>query len=109
MLNKIIERGCQDATLTTSDDITLDKILDEKAVEFYGEGQRYFDLIRNKKEIVRYRNIKDIVWQIEINVEAQVFDRDAHFAIMPIPQSEINANSNVCQNPGYQGYDANCK
>lgn len=100
-LNVIIERGNPNATQVTAGDITLDKILDEKAVEFYGEGHRYFDLIRNEKQIIRYNSDHPQVWQPIITAPAQVFDRNATFAIMPIPQDDMNANPNMIQNPGY--------
>lgn len=36
---------------TPANDVTLDNILDERRIEFFCEGQRYFDLVRNKRDL----------------------------------------------------------
>lgn len=94
-------------TISRSEPITLDKILDERAIELCGEYQRWFDLKRTGKlyEYVHKYN----------HQASQALDADAthHYLYRPIPQEEIDAVQNMAdstntdytkyfwQNPGY--------
>lgn len=78
----------------TAADVTLDFILDERAREFVGEQQRWFDLKRTGKLIERLN---------KYNVEAAVNVKEYHL-LRPIPQVEIDVIQNkdeFKQNPGY--------
>ena len=66
-----------------------------------GEGQRYFDALRNNETITRYTSEADKGWHKTLSKEAQSFNRDYFKAIAAIPQAEINANPNIKQNTGY--------
>ncbi|HEY4288059.1 MAG TPA: RagB/SusD family nutrient uptake outer membrane protein [Puia sp.] len=70
-----------------SKDALRNWLMQERAWEFYGEGQRRDDLIRMNKfisgAVARGKNARDF----------QV--------LYPIPQAEIDANPNLKQNPGY--------
>jgi hypothetical protein len=67
--------------------VTLDDILDERARELYAEGHRRSDLIRFGKYL-------DTRWEKdEVSPETRI--------LWPIPQSQIDVNSNLQQNPGY--------
>jgi hypothetical protein len=70
-------------------------IIDERFIELAGEGQRWFDLRR---------------WQMQgiINLDNSFFDSNVPMAFepgkhlyMPIPNSELDVNPNMKQNPGY--------
>jgi hypothetical protein len=66
----------------------LDSILNERGREFVWEGWRREDLIRfghfgDKKQFKSF------------------VDPDNHAQLLPIPQTAINANPNLTQNPGY--------
>lgn len=65
-----------------------DKILEERGKEFYLEGKRRNDLIRHGKfiEFAHNRGVLNV----------QETDR-----LFPIPQTAIDANPNLEQNPGY--------
>ncbi len=66
----------------------IDKILDERGWEFYSEGKRRPDLIRHDRFI---QNALDRGITL-----AKPYQR-----LFPIPQSEMDANKNLVQNPGY--------
>lgn len=101
-LNDLVKnRTTTEASLATVDNITLDRILVERRKELIGEGQRYFDALRNNETIVRYTSNADKGWHKTLSKEAQSFNRDFYKAIAAIPQAEINANPNIKQNEGY--------
>ncbi len=92
LLNEVRNRaGLEDYTLTDIPDQAtfIDKILDERAWEFYSEGKRRPDLIRHDRFI---QNALDRGKSL-----ARPFHR-----LFPIPQPEIDANENLVQNDGYQ-------
>lgn len=101
-LNDLVKnRTTTEASLATVDNITLERILIERRKELIGEGQRYFDALRNNETITRYTSEADKGWHKTLSKEAQSFNRDFYKAIAAIPQSEINANPNIKQNTGY--------
>lgn len=101
-LNDLVKnRTTTEASLATVDNITLERILIERRKELIGEGQRYFDALRNNETITRYTSEADKGWHKTLSKEAQSFDRDYFKAIAAIPQEEINANPNIKQNTGY--------
>ena len=82
------------ASLIGESDLTLDFILDEKAREFYFEAQRRVDLIRHNKYTSNY------TWDWKGGVAAGT-NISSHLSLLPIPISQLSANSNLTQNPGY--------
>lgn len=102
-LNTIILRGNPEATPVTTSEATLDRILQERRVEFVGEGHRFFDLIRNNKPIVRYTDESNRGWHQPLDQASKQFNRTYFRVILPIPKSETDANPNIAkqQNPGY--------
>jgi len=71
---------------------TLENILTERRKEFFAEGQRYFDLKRNKLGFIRATNCNSVV--CEVPADNKLF-------VVPMSQSEINVNPNMKQYPGY--------
>ena len=101
-LNDLIKNRTTTASaLVTASTVTLDRILIERRKELVGEGQRYFDALRNNETIVRYTSEADKGWHMSLSKESRSFNRDYYKAIAAIPQAEINANSNIKQNPQY--------
>lgn len=103
-LNEIIKNRTDDTKqLVTESTATLERVLLERRKELVGEGQRFFDAMRNNETITRYTNENEKGWHYSINKESQVFDRSYFRAILPIPVSETNANPilKAQQNPGY--------
>ncbi|WP_282918488.1 RagB/SusD family nutrient uptake outer membrane protein [Porphyromonas macacae] len=83
--------------------VNLDRILAERSKELVGEGFRFFDLMRNNKEVVRYKSIKESGWHYPLSKESAQFDNKYFRVILAIPEDEINANEKLKkqQNPGY--------
>lgn len=102
-LNAIVLRGNPDATPVSASEATLDRILQENRIEFVGEGHRFFDLMRNGKEVVRYTNDTDMGWHLPLSAESRKFDVNYFRVILPIPDNEVRANPLIReqQNPGY--------
>ncbi|MDX1907583.1 MAG: RagB/SusD family nutrient uptake outer membrane protein [Bacteroidia bacterium] len=76
-------------------ELTLDFILDERSRELYWEGHRRTDLIR----FGRYTG-DAYIWPWKGSVkEGQAVS--SHFRLYPIPSSDLVANPNLVQNPGY--------
>ena len=84
------------ATITSKDD-GINKILKERLLELAFEGQRWFDLKRTGKalEVIKARtNGKG-------NQLSYVNNLTEQRLLCPIPQSQIDNNQNLTQNPGY--------
>lgn len=69
----------------------LNDILTEKAKEFYGEGQRFFDIKRNNLPLVKTSNC---VMNCNVPANDKLF-------VMPISRNALNYNLNLKQYPGY--------
>src|SRR5699024_6990426 len=96
LINKIRERAYGDASGNISmGELTLEFILEERARELYWEGHRRTDLIR-----YGLFTGGEYVWAWKGHVQAGAATDD-HYALFPIPASDINANTNLNQNPGY--------
>ena len=67
-----------------------DAILQERRVEFFGEGQRFFDLRRTGRA--------DACIRVKANKPNYTEPKNLYF---PIPQNEIDLNKALTQNPGY--------
>lgn len=95
-VNKIRERAYGNSTGNISGgQLTLDFLIDERARELYWETQRRTDLIRFGK----YSNT-NYLWPWKGGVKDGKAT-DSKFNIYPIPSSDLGANPNLTQNPGY--------
>ncbi len=84
----------------TGDDL-LAAINLERRLELAFEGHRFFDLKRNNRPVARNLKFGDLADGKGITyVNGGLAINDPKFQL-PIPQSEINANTNIRQNPGY--------
>ena len=82
---------------TSSEEAMLNSILNERRLELALEGQRLFDLVRFGKllEVMNGINSRD-----EGRLpQSRPFVEDHR--LMPIPQTALDKNSNLVQNPGY--------
>lgn len=100
-LNKVRERaGLPD--VTTSDAILLkDSIFHERRVELAFENQRWMDLTRNENvvSIINAFGVKQRQEQPFLTANSYVID--AHNLLFPLPQSNVDLNTSLEQNPGY--------
>jgi starch-binding outer membrane protein, SusD/RagB family len=98
-------QAMMDATPAT---ITIDYLLSERSREFYGEIQRWYDLVRTQKwmEVAKYYTICGMALGDHTPV---VYEReiDKHHFLRPIPQGQLDAlemteaEKKAYQNPGY--------
>lgn len=79
------------APTTASGQELIDAILTERRIELMFEGQRLWDLMRTKQDLVRTNCT---------NSTCMVTYPDDRF-ISPIPQAELDVNDNIEQNPGF--------
>ncbi|MCQ2229138.1 MAG: RagB/SusD family nutrient uptake outer membrane protein [Bacteroidales bacterium] len=91
-LNALRTRAHADTKIS----FTLDEICDEWCREFYYEGRRRSDLIRFDK----FGGNNSYKWQWKGGVMAGA-NFDKHLNVFAIPDADMNANSNLVQNPGY--------
>lgn len=97
-LNAVRKRS-PNLALATASTITLDMILDERSKELFGEGHRFFDMIRLNKTIT----FNDDFGGITVAHREKSINKDFFKTLLPISQTEINANPEIAkqQNPGY--------
>lgn len=87
--------GVATAVSANTGDALIEEILLERNKELYGEGHKFFDLLRTKKGVNRTGST--VHWKI-VN-----FPAGDNRLVSPIPQSELDANPVLKpqQNPGY--------
>lgn len=78
-------------SVTATGDALKTIILAERRKELAFEGHRLFDLTRNKISFTKYLSGRSIP-----------IDKTDKRTILPIPQSEMNANKNIEQNEAYK-------
>lgn len=72
--------------------ISIENILNERRKEFFGEGQRFFDLKRNNLGFSKPTNCYSIICEVEPNNK---------LFVIPMPLREMNLNLNMTQYPGW--------
>ncbi|CEN41196.1 conserved hypothetical protein [Capnocytophaga cynodegmi] len=84
------------ANVTSSSDAMMAAVMKERRLELAFEGHRWFDLLRSGKvvEIMNSLNSRD-----PKRLTMKPFTEQT--TLYPVPQSEIEANPKLTQNPGY--------
>jgi hypothetical protein len=91
-LNLVRSRaGLASVAAGLSKDAFRTRVLHERRMELAFEGQRWFDLIR----------INNGQYGLDFLHSIGKVNATTKFLLLPIPQQEIDANSNLTQNPGY--------
>jgi len=107
LVNKVRTRvSLANVAAATSQDDAINKILKERFVELAFEGQRWFDLKREGKsiEILSQQTypVFDPVTQTSTpTLMPYVNNITTKDLLWPVPQSAIDNNVNLSQNPGY--------
>lgn len=104
-LDAIVKRGNPVNTVQGTT-VTTERVLNERRKEFYGEGHRMFDVIRNGGTVKRTDvSISAISSTKHLSLQdyAKEFDWTMYKVVLPIPKAEMDANPNMAsqQNPGY--------
>lgn len=75
----------------------------ERLVELAFENHRFWDVRRWKKGAQYFKNIQVATISSDLVLTRSTIDRkwDEKFNLFPIPQSEIQKNGNLTQNPGW--------
>ncbi|MCD7976985.1 MAG: RagB/SusD family nutrient uptake outer membrane protein [Tannerellaceae bacterium] len=104
-LNRIRERAFGDTSgnyAPMSQDEFRKVILHERRLEFPHEGHRWFDLVRTGTLIERMREHSAYEASVaESNKTDLAKNLKDHMVLMPIPQSELDLNPELVQNPGW--------
>ncbi|HLQ99906.1 MAG TPA: RagB/SusD family nutrient uptake outer membrane protein [Sphingobacterium sp.] len=97
-LNEIRKRSPNLASATETN-VDLDMIADERSKELFGEGHRFFDMIRWDKSIT----FNDELGNLNVTHRDKTIDRTFYKTLLPISINEILANPKIKdqQNPGY--------
>ena len=105
ILNRIRERAFNDTDHNYSglgQAALRDAIYDERRLELVHEGHRWFDLVRTGRLIQRMKDHAAIEAGLaesdKVNIASNIKD---YHVLMPIPQHEIDLNSELGQNQGY--------
>lgn len=111
LMNQIRERAMLpnlELAADQTDEVSLlQALLNEREMEFLGEGKRWYDLLRFARKS-NYSKYKDLF--VEEVLEGNVTNKDQWIRsvlqsndalYMPIPQSEIDVNPLLKQNPYY--------
>lgn len=94
-----LRAGLDELSMTVRSDkeAMLKALLKERRLELAFEGQRWFDLVRLDK----VEEVMNSVCNRDSGRKDLVYSYDANSYRLPIPQSVIDANNNIKQNPGY--------
>ncbi|MGA0557949.1 RagB/SusD family nutrient uptake outer membrane protein [Larkinella sp. VNQ87] len=72
----------------------------QRRLELAFEGERWFDLLRYARHEQASPNVDHPVTALDL-IQQQRGSRDVNYLLFPFPQTEINNNALLQQNPGY--------
>ena len=100
IIDKVRDRaklGALPTSVRSNKNAMLNALLKERRLELAFEGQRWFDLVRLDK----VEEVMNAVYAKDSGRKAQIYTFDKNSYRLPIPQSVIDANDKIHQNPGY--------
>lgn len=91
----------------TSEIALLELLLNERDMELAAEGKRWYDLLRlGKQQSYKYKaNFKEMVMQNNSTAESKWLNstlENENAWYLPIPESDMNSNKLLVQNPYYE-------
>jgi hypothetical protein len=99
------------AGLTALGSYTLQDVKDEKRAELWGEGERFFDVVRWGDAATAFANVGKYSYTLRgasnytTSVLTEPFSGwtgwQSKYALIPFPYTEIQLNTNLVQNPGW--------
>ena len=89
------------ASASGSADAMLNAVLQERRLELAFEGHRWFDLKRYGKAIECVNNVNNPGSAYYDSAKHTVRPIDENGLLLPVPDTEIENNPNLTQNPGY--------
>ncbi|MCQ2213528.1 MAG: RagB/SusD family nutrient uptake outer membrane protein [Bacteroidaceae bacterium] len=103
---EVVEDYSQDMINATPENITIEYILDERLREYWGEGYRWFDLVRTQMwdKLASVYHISDANGREPKEVKRDI---KKHYYLRPIPSGMLDAlqmsdqEKAAYQNPGY--------
>ena len=103
---KVVKDLSAEMKASTPTEITIDYILDERLREYWGEGYRWFDLVRTQtwEKFASVYHISDANGREPKEVKRDI---KKHYYLRPIPQGQLDAlqmtaeEKAAFQNPGY--------
>ncbi|WP_172594483.1 RagB/SusD family nutrient uptake outer membrane protein [Mariniphaga sediminis] len=102
-----LRSGMPEVNRSFSQEELRDFIVNERAVEFYAEDHRYFDVKRwlVQNPFVNIYNVKVLKWADDTYTYEKYLHQERawydHWYLHPFPQAEINKNYGLIQNPGW--------
>ncbi len=97
-----VEDHSAELVAATPAEITIDYILDERLREYFGEGYRWYDLVRTQtwEKLAGVYHIADANGRQAVEKKRTI---EKHFYLRPIPGGQLDAMSEKAgyQNPGY--------
>ena len=96
-----IVRRANPANTVEGTSVSLDRVLTERRKELVDEGHRMFDVIRNGLTVKRVNETDKMMSKTKHFASDMEYDWNFYKIILPIPKDEMNTNSNMQQNPGY--------
>jgi hypothetical protein len=93
LLNQVRTRAGLSGTPANTQDGLREAIELERRLELIGEGHRWYDLLRTGKAVSTMN-----AWFAAQSIPKTI---DANNLLMPIPQSQVDTDPTLLQNPGY--------
>ncbi|WP_201981162.1 RagB/SusD family nutrient uptake outer membrane protein [Hymenobacter rubidus] len=72
----------------------------QRRLEFAFEGERWWDLVRYARHTLADASATHTITALDL-INTKRGSRDQNYLVFPIPQAEINTNTQLKQNPGY--------
>jgi len=94
LINEVLAERLDESDVLDASDINIERIVLEKRKEFVGEGMTFFDLMRNRMDVVR-------TGEGHLAGAPEEVKHNDFRTIQPIPRLELNVNTEIQQNPDY--------